>query len=427
LLWRAVARLSVVSAGLAFAFPVTLPTKSFAALDLSRNPGPGTHSLRVAEDGRSLAFSGWIGFGLTKEVRAALDQNAAIRAIRLTSKGGRVQEARLLADLIRLRGITTIVPTECQSACTIVFMGGAQRIVAPEGKLGFHRDRDVYSSAITIEDTNDTDRANLIGHGVAPWFADHAYSTPSETMWIPSLDDLSRAHVVTEVTDITVAAASPAPDIGAEVDSDFQKMPVFAAIHKVAPDTYATIRGMTIDAIQHRKSAAELSATIAPYMQSLARTYLPTASDAAVIEFAKVIALELNEIATRSPEDCYGFAYHARDGKAPNVLPYLSTEILLREQTALAGVIESKMEPAPKPATDKDITPARNYVTERLIDKFGGADVEAYVDAMSPNPDRAKVCRMTIAFYTEAFSLPPDEQAQLFRFLLTRSYDAARH
>lgn len=411
------------------AAPAAIPATAWAALDAVAVPDFSKHTLTVAGDGRTLDFSGWITFGLTKDVRAALDKNAAIRAIRLDSRGGRVQEGRLLADLLRERGMTTIVTKECLSACAIVFMGGVQRTVLPGGKLGFHRDRDQFDSQLTVNDTNDTDRDTLVGNGVATWFADRAYSTPSETMWVPSPDDLQRAHVVTEVADVTVAAAStaqpPETDVGAEVDAEFGKMAIFAAIRNVAPDTYAKIRAITVDAIVHKKSAAELSAAVAPYMRGLARTYLPTASDAAVIEFAKVIALELSDIAAHSTDDCYNFSYRPHEAKSLNVLPYLSTEVLLREQNALAELIESKQTPAPQRATDKDITPSRNYVTEKLIDQYGGADVEAYANAMAPNPDRAKVCRMTIAFYTEAFTLPPDEQARLLRFLLLRSYDAA--
>lgn len=423
--WRAAARRVAVST----LVPLVLSAAACTAQNSFGSPDLGGHRLRITDDGRALEFSGGITFGVTKEVRAILDKDASIRTLRLNSLGGRVQEARLLADLLHQRGVATYAAHPCLSACAIVFMGGAQRVVAPGGQIGFHRDRDAYGTKVAIDDANDTERATLIDEGVAPWFADRAYSTPSESMWVPSQDELMRAHVVTDVIAQAGPASAPGqrpeaePDVGAQVDAEFQTIAVFATIKTAAPETYEKIRTAMIDAITHKRSAAELGAAVAPYMQSLTRTYLPTASDAAIIEFAKVITLELSEIAAHSPEDCYNFGYRPPGAKTFDVLPFLSTEILLREQAALAAVIGSKSEPPPRLPTDKEITPSRNYVMERLLDKYGAADMDAYADARSPQSDHTKVCRMTIAFYNEAFALPYDEQARLLRFLLVRSYN----
>jgi hypothetical protein len=410
-------RLGAVLGCLAFVGPIA----ASAAEGHGGNPDLGGHTLRIVDDGRALEFTGGITFGLTKEVRALLDANAGIRTLRLTSKGGRVQEARLLVDLLRQRGIVTYVARECLSACAIAFMGGAQRLVAPGGQIGFHRDRDAYGTKQAVDDSNDTEHATLIEEGVAPWFADRAFSTPSESMWTPPHAELLRANVITGVAPVVPA---PASDVGTEVDAEFQAIPVFVAIKKAEPSIYAKIRAAAIDAVANKRSTAELAATVTPYMQALTRSHLPTASDAAIIEFAKVVNLELSEIQAHSPEDCYAFGYLPPGAKPFNMVSYLSTEVLLREQAALARVIETTAQPPAQPITDKDITPSRNYVMGRLIDKFGGADVEAYANARSPKPDRATVCRMTIAFYNEVFALPPDEQARLLRFILIRSYAA---
>ncbi len=402
---------------------------------LARSPVLDGHVLRVVDQGRALDFRGGIAFGVTREVRAALDRDMAIRMLRLTSPGGRVQEARLLADLLRQRGIDTYADGECVSACAIVFMAGARRVAVSGARLGFHRDRDGFAAAggtagdgSTLDDANATDRALLVEEGMAPWFADRAYATPSSTMWLPSLGELVRGHVVTQVVDVS-KERTPRDDAAAEADAAFAAIAVFGAIKRAAPDVYAKLRAATITAIEQRQPAAALAAVVAPYMRKVTRESLPGASDAAIVAFAKVLALELGEIGSHSADDCYAFGYGTAGSRPVEALPYLSTEVLLREQAALAALIDSRGGAVPALPTDKDITPSRNLVMERLIDQYGGAAVEAYVDARAgdagPEVDHAQVCRMTIAFYNEAFTLPPDEQARLLRFILLRSYARA--
>ena len=47
--------------------------------------------------------------------------------------------------------------------------------------------------------------------GAAEWFAAHAYSTPANSMWWPTEDELKRANVITGIaslTDFAVAGTS---------------------------------------------------------------------------------------------------------------------------------------------------------------------------------------------------------------------------
>ena len=123
------------------------------------DPGIGAHELHVLRGGTELAFEGGLTFGVTDEIKTALDANPAIRAIHLNSGGGRVAEARKLRDLIRQRGLVTYA-TRCASACTIAYMGGVQRFISQDGKLGFHRGRFPGITDSELDATNAADRQN---------------------------------------------------------------------------------------------------------------------------------------------------------------------------------------------------------------------------------------------------------------------------
>ena len=153
-------------------------------------------ALYLLDDGSGLAFDGDIGFGLTGEIRALLDAHPEIRVLRLSSIGGNLLEALRLHDFIRRRGLATDVATLCASACVVAFMGGEQRLIGPEAKLGFHQ-TNVPPAERAQQNRRDIDR--LIADGVDRAFAERAYATPNEDMWYPTADELLRAHVITGI------------------------------------------------------------------------------------------------------------------------------------------------------------------------------------------------------------------------------------
>jgi hypothetical protein len=159
----------------------------------------GEHELRILRGGKELEYAGGITFGATDEVRRLLDADPDIRVIHLNSLGGRIGEARRLRDLIRERRLITYTGLECVSACTIAFMGGAKRFVGADAALGFHRGWFPGFSEQDLAEANDEERQSLIADGVAPWFADRAYSTPSKSVWWPTLNELKRAGVISGV------------------------------------------------------------------------------------------------------------------------------------------------------------------------------------------------------------------------------------
>lgn len=59
--------------------------------------------------------------------------------IHLDSKGGNVDEALKIADLINRLSRAVIVSGTCASACSLLYMAGATRYVADNGRVGLHR------------------------------------------------------------------------------------------------------------------------------------------------------------------------------------------------------------------------------------------------------------------------------------------------
>ena len=69
---------------------------------------------------------------------ATLRANPAVTTLSLNSEGGSIFAAYRMADIVIDFGLDTVVDGQCDSACMIVFMGGAERRMTRGSRVGFH-------------------------------------------------------------------------------------------------------------------------------------------------------------------------------------------------------------------------------------------------------------------------------------------------
>src|SRR5882762_8543844 len=134
----------------------------------------GPHRFRVLAYGEMLEFSGGITFGVAREMEGFLNAMTNVKTVRLNSIGGRILEAQKMSDLIKARRLSTLVVQDCLSACTIVFLGGTDRAVLSNARLGFHQPafRGMTASDRLIAIANEERR--LQGFGLSRAFAERA-------------------------------------------------------------------------------------------------------------------------------------------------------------------------------------------------------------------------------------------------------------
>ncbi len=158
-----------------------------------------TYSLTVAENGRDLVFSGEITFGLTKRIRALLDETPSIETLVLTSPGGHIYEARGVAGLILKAGLGTQVVSDCSSACTLIFIAGTPRALSPDARLGFHQYAVLFGNtlpSVDIAREQAKDMEFFRNQGVSPVFLSRMYEQSSDGLWYPPNDLLISAGVI---------------------------------------------------------------------------------------------------------------------------------------------------------------------------------------------------------------------------------------
>jgi membrane-bound ClpP family serine protease len=121
---------TLAQAGQAQIFPTApLPTAEFDA----------PYAIDVLSGGEIIQISGSFSWAMPQNFIAALAGAPHVRTIRFDSPGGHVQAALQIADVIHDRGLDTYVPRFCASACTLAFLAGKHRFLAPTAQLGFHQ------------------------------------------------------------------------------------------------------------------------------------------------------------------------------------------------------------------------------------------------------------------------------------------------
>ena len=145
-----------------------------------------------------------------------------VRKLRITGPGGDMDAARKIAEVLITHNIDTVAYGKCNSACTLIFLGGQSRTLEADAELGFHRQwvspkghmeyfetfQDVMEWKNEFEYLtyiyNDLN-SKLVGdiqymddRGVAFDFIMRTISTEVFDMWTPSREVLLSAGVTTE-------------------------------------------------------------------------------------------------------------------------------------------------------------------------------------------------------------------------------------
>ena len=158
------------------------------------------YTITLHSSGAVVHVRGPLDNGITRDLRAFLMRHDAdVTAIVLDSDGGSIYEGRGLAKLIADRGLTTYSLGVCDSACATAFVGGKQRWLAPQARLGFHQYRLQARNVLPNMDSETEllkDFAEFARRGIDTRLLGPALTTPAETMWYPDHNLLLDARVI---------------------------------------------------------------------------------------------------------------------------------------------------------------------------------------------------------------------------------------
>lgn len=170
----------------------------YTNLAIGHDPLGDSATLHV--EGNTLSLSGTLTLGVADAFEEILNANSQVTKISLISRGGRVHEARRMSELIHSKGLKTQIDGACESACTMLYLAGKEKILSSDASVGFHSpslpgvtDEEIRQSGSHMRDAYV--RANLPAD-----FINKALETPSTQMWYPNLRELASVNAVDRVT-----------------------------------------------------------------------------------------------------------------------------------------------------------------------------------------------------------------------------------
>lgn len=160
------------------------------------------YSLTLSDGDTRVRLSGSLELGVTKKLEAILQQHPAVTAMVLESHGGHIYESRGIAKLIWRYGLNTYVAGSCSSACTTAFMGGVERVLGADGRLGFHQyglSAKLPLPYLDLAKEQEKDRRFYRSRDVAEDFLERVFDAAHTEIWFPSHEALLAAGVVHRV------------------------------------------------------------------------------------------------------------------------------------------------------------------------------------------------------------------------------------
>jgi hypothetical protein len=420
-LWAGLAKVAVVFGCLRLVgdFANTgLPplTEAFRVAFLD-DPGLPAYSIRVMRNGTEAEITGGFKYGLTEDFSKVLRASPDIKVVHLNSYGGRIGEAESLGKVIRERGLITYTSSTCQSACTIAFAGGRERWIHQRAQLGFHTA--AFPGMGEAEMATDTAEAYRAA-GFDAGFITRVLATPHEDMWTPSVDELRRANVITAVSmGNDFAASGLGGDIGKEGFAAHLTKHIAAlqTLKQKLPDAYRVVIDACYASYEAGQTDNEMNAAATAEYVRVVRAYRSLADDAVLVEFARLIADELEFLATKSATACYrrtlGIGDEDDDADFPESM----------RDRAFALSKHTMATAAARPTVAEDVRrPLWSEVARRLKTRGHGADAFQFLEKIAVEPDQhAAYCIFIVAFLREITALDEHEAALLLRNLWARN------
>ena len=304
---------------------------------LMGNDPLGTYRVHILAGGTQLEISGPVTFGATAEVKRQLKAHPSVKILHLNSQGGRIAEARKLAKLIERQGLVTYTASGCGSASVLPFAAGSERLIGKHAVMGFHQYAFPGMNQDDFAHEYDRDRAFFVRRGVASNFIDKIFDAAHDSLWMPTHTELFAANFVTRYPmEGEVADSGIMPVKWDAVEREVLALPLYQALAAAEPKAYQTIVTAIRSALEQGQGMDEMRAVTLPIIQKIQFERLPKCSDAAIVQFAKVLVEQMAILEKEDPLLCYAFAYGTElpkdaAGKPKDPVVYFSEEIVRRQ------------------------------------------------------------------------------------------------
>lgn len=303
----AIAASSLILLGGAFAYANYADASVDLASIVAERQGTTETSIALGPDREDVRLSGDLTEGAAARLDAVLDVNPQVTRIHLTSEGGLAEEGRALAEVIAGHDLTTFVPDFCVSACTLAFVGGRERFLMKNSRLGFHAPYAEGFFGELFQGDSAVEREAYVDAGVSPGFVDKALKVASSEMWFPSADALIGAGVVTGVVDryrFPDSNLDGAPTLAGARAAIARSFPIVMALEAHRHRTLETAAAWYLDAYRRGLSEGLVADSLKAMIGREVIGALAQADDQTLYGLARYLARAMKTVGHGAPERC---------------------------------------------------------------------------------------------------------------------------
>jgi hypothetical protein len=197
-----------------------------------------------------------------------------------------------------------------------------------------------------------------------------------------------------------------------DVEALLRSVPLFVAVLEDEPSLREPLRAHLLKAVREsgRGEAVLMGQRLlSPHLWR----YVARASDDDALGLGRALVATLSDLQARDPQQCYRFLFPAVAGPAGNRTSARDEGVLAALRAVVTSARSGTAPPLDRRTAGKELARAFGRLRERH-----GSDVDALRNAQAPGVDRARVCAMTIALYSELVALPPASAGPTLRHVL---------
>ena len=374
----------------------------------------------LSDDGRAVYIVGAIMEDSFLKFDALLQTAPQVKTVVLASPGGLTIEARLIAALVRKRGLSTYVASYCASACTQVFVSGRERVLGQGAELGFHqaigvdeRGRTTAVAAVTGRKLtqlsvfgvggNDTLRLAYESAGIAHDFIARALARKHDDMWLPTPAELSAAHVISR----QVAGAEFGPPRGGKSVDALRALLAEKPMWLSAADKLPAAYALALHDVWRRvNSGTELGLAVSSARSSLVVAAWPMIAQADDTVADRMLTLYAQSARGQRAAD-YPLCQSA-DLVADTPLDPIDQAFDAEEDELLVALFAAPRQAKPISGAAAEQVFA-NDVVPQLLRGYAGADFKTKADS----------CRFGFALFEVIDELPAKKRLRAYRAFLS--------
>jgi len=205
--------------------------------------------------------------------------------------------------------------------------------------------------------------------------------------------------------------------IDKQADRELLKTPAYQQIAKWEPEAYAQMKASMIASMQNHEPPEVAQGRVRKVVEGLAKKYMKTADDAALVEYIKVTATEVQQVADKDPSVAFDMLFSAQSNI--DITKYVDSPTQKRDQEALAEVIRSGVAKEAGVQDDQRAMQLLRGVVNDMHRDYGRDADLAFNPAQTT--DRARSVQMALQFYNRVLALRSDQAAKVLRLLFSKA------